>query len=648
LARLEQFMTAPARDPLGDKLLQGDDRISPKTRMIAERIRLHLQSGAEGKVLIFTNYTAGAEEIFNNMPDDLKSFGILYTAAEKIEKGAQFETSASKKWMVGVENSMNTGLNLQFVSRLIRVDTVWNPGTLEQGNSRINRPELKKADRRDSIYYDWIVANNTIDCTKIARLISKIVSIAKFENATDGNYQGLPDVEVIAMSLENIQTLNQWDASLLEYFNAYKDYKQVQAEDYAKYREEHGELQLEPVDVAETPSDAMLLRRVPYVPGLELYGQNDLGLVRVDEYLRLEPENDEEGVEEKPDDEMEDAESVNPLAQSLIGRFVHTEFGDGEILRVGKALRRMRVRLPGNILVVVRTAAAFLINRKETSTKDIRNQVLKSIGQMPISTPIDVPAAGFKAIRLTKKELMEQQKREAEERKLKPTKQVTPQKKAIVVELFFTVSNGFLGISYEENEDMPEASKALQSLGFRPNPPFVYAEVDTAQRLIKQFDKWKAAGFTLDKKLAPSISESFRSLHTMLKNGSIGKHKAVYKFSQESHLTNFYRTEYKPNNDGTVIKPFPLIEDGAAYIVLPVVGQSGTREAIKHRAAGIRWQHAPKSLAIYVQSMDEALSVLKRVVHSGIDVSTLDDMKQQFTKIRKVQFRAEDEDGFAL
>jgi len=645
LARLEQFITAPARDKLGDKLLQGEDRISPKVRMIAERVRLHIQSGVPGKVLIFTNYTASAEEIFANMPPELQSSGLLYTAAEKIEKGAAFETSPSKLWMVGVENSMNTGLNLQHVSRLIRTECVWNPGTLEQGNSRVNRPELKKADRRESLFFDWIVANQTIDVTKVSRLISKLVSVSKFENAEDGNYQGLPDVEVIQMTLDNVTTFNSWDSNLLSYFEAYKSFKQVQADDYADYRAKHGELVLDPVTIAPTPSDAMLLKRVPYVPGLELYGQADLGLVRVDEYLRLEPDEDEAEGDDKEDKDEEAGDSVNPLAVALVGRHVHTEYGDGIVTHVAKDLRRLKIRLADNIEARTRSAATFLITRQETSTKDIRNQVLKSIGAMPIATPIDVPAAVFKPVKLTIKELRMQEKIKKEKEVLKPTpvtKKEVP--KAITAELEFCISNGFLSLAYMgDPEEGTEVAMALEAVGFRPNLPFIYAPVVNAQRLVKQFNVWEAAGFTLDKTMAESLSQAFRSMHQLLKSQAISKHRAVYQFSQASKLRNFYRTEMKPNNDPTVIKPYPMIENGVAYIVLPIRGQTGTKMAIQHKAPGIRWRKSEPSISYYCQDMNKALAVLKSVIAAGIEISNIDDLKKEFNKIKKAQFRSEDD-----
>lgn len=639
LARLEQFITAPARDPLGDKLLSGDDRMSPKVRMIAQRIRDHLSANIEGKVLIFTSYTASAEEIFEQMPPDLKASGILYRASDKVEAGAEFENVDKKRWMVGVENSMNTGLNFQFVSRLIRIESVWNPGTLEQGNCRINRPELKKADRRDTIYYDWIVANGTIDVTKISRLISKIIAVAKFENADDGAYQNLPDVPVIKMSLESVTEYNSWDSNLLQYFTAYKDYKQVEAADFADYRKRHGEISLAPIEIAETPADAALLKRVPYVPGLELYGASELGLVRVDEFMRLDAaDTDTDGDESENDEDDSTSQDVKARARELlIGKMVHTEYGDGEITGVSPGGKRLAVRLSSGYIARTRYANTFIVTRTETSTKDIRNQLLKTVGQLPIATPVDVPAPHFTEVRLTKKELRQQElKNKQLTKKIK-----APEVKAMSLELQFSVSNGFLGVTYMGDDE--EISRALEATGFRPTPQFIFAEVKTAQMLVKQFNKWEAAGFTLDKKVASDISQAFRNLHKVMSAGAVKTHRLSYKFSIASKLKNFFRMEVKPNNDEHVIKPFPMIEDGRAFIMLPVRGQSGTRKAIQIKASGIRWQKSEPSMIYFCPTAAKVAEVLRVIQTAGMEISNLSDLKKEFAKLKKVQFRSDDD-----
>jgi hypothetical protein len=631
LARLEQFITAPAKDPLGDKLLKGVDRMSPKVAKIVERVKLHLDQNLPGKVLVFTNYVESAEEIFDAFPPELKSQGLLYVASQKVEIGAAFERDPQKKWMVGVEQSMNTGLNLQFVARLVRVETVWNPGTLEQGNSRVNRPELKKTDIRGEIYYDWVVADRTIDITKISRLISKIVAIAKFENTDNVAYESIPDVPVIKMTLDSIESMNSWSENLKEYADAYREYKTVQAEEYAEYREKHGELKLEKLTIAETPKDAKLMGTVPYTPGLEIYGADEMGLVRLDEHLRQNTfEDGEEGEEED-----EDKASSSDLVDAIIGQRVHTEFGDGVIKSVMMTNRMVNVSLDSGYLIRVRLSSAFLITRPTTSTKDIRNQLLKSVGELELTAPLDVPAQKFRIDNAAARKALKDQIQKEKEAQKKAKEKLA----SLSVELTFNISNGFLGITYFENEDNPEAANALQALGFRPTEQFAYALVKTPRQLLQQFNVWKDKGYTLDKAFHGNVSEAFRDLYKLMEKGRLKSRNVDFNFSTKNELKNFYRMEVKPSTDDKAIKPYPMIEDGQAYIVLPLRGQPASRKAIQVRAPGVRWQMSTPSLVYYGLGLAATGKMIQKIMENGITISNLKEVKSDFKKLRKVSTR---------
>lgn len=652
LARLEQFITAPAQDETGNQMLKGEDRISPKVLKIIERIKLHIDQKLIGKVLVFTNYTASAEEIFNLLPPDIKSQALLYVAADKVETGARFENDDKIKVMIGVEQSMNTGLNLQFVSRLIRVETVWNPGTLEQGNSRVNRPELKKSDRRDEIYYDWIVADRTIDITKISRLISKVIAIAKFENTDNPAYAEIPEVPVIKMNLEAIQTMNSWSGNLTEYSEAYREYKTVQADDYREYREKHGELKLEALAAAPTPPDAKLMLEVPYTPGLDIYNAGEMGLVRIDEYLRQDADQSGDDDKEDDDDAADDKTKMNPQqqqrleqAQKLAGQAVHTEYGDGIIKSLAFGAKFVNVLLPSGYLARLKFSAVFLITRPSTSTKDIRNQLLKSVGAIPLTSPLDVPA---EKLRIDNAAIRKNEKDAAAKAKIDEGKAAAAAAN-LSVELTFSVSNGFLGVTYFCDEAHPEAKNALQALGFRPTPQFTYAQVKTHVQLVKQFNMWEAEGFTLDKvAIGDNISGAFQDLFKILKLGRLSNRNVNFNFSNRNQLKNFYRQEVKPSTNEVAIKPYPLIEDGMAYIVLPLRGQAATKKATRVKAPGIKWQLSPDSLVFYALNLEATSKIIKTVLAAGIHIANIAELKTEFKKLHKVNIRNEEDGGVHL
>lgn len=642
LARLEQYMTAPGRDELGARVLKGDDLRSPKVNMILRLIDEHIKSGRPGKVLVFTNYIESAEEIFAAASPELQKEGILYTAANKVEDGAQFETNDRKKWMVGVENSMNTGLNFQFVSHLIRVENVWNPGTLEQGNSRINRPEMKKsADQRPTIYYSWIVTNNSIDVTKVSRLISKMIAVAKFENADNDKYAEVPDVPVIPMSAEAIMESNSW-SDLAEYASAFKALNTARDEDYAEYREKHGALVMTPLHAAPTPKDAAIMAEVPYVAGLEVFSGASMGLIRVDEYLRLNANEDQV---EGGDDEVDDAAQLTAdqrrkleLAESLKGQPIHTEFGDGICKTIAFSSKMLTVLLPTGYSVKVRFASAFVIGPKARKGKIMREQILKAISNdMPIVAPTGVHANRMKvdnqAMRraeILKKQTELDQKREAVQREVEA---------ALNIELQFNVSNGFLGISYYPGED-DSASAALQALGFRPVEPYVFAEVKNAQQLIKQFNAWHAAGFQFDKQFQKTGAiEAIKDLAAVLKGGSLRNGIMNYKFSSRNQLQNFFKMELKPSANALSFKPYPMIEDGRAYIVMHTRGQPGALKAMQLRSPGIRWQRNAPCMVFYGLSADKISAKMRQVIESGIQISNIKDLQKEFRSLKKQKLR---------
>lgn len=643
LARIEQFLTAPGKDELGARLLKGADLRSPKVNMILKIVEDHIKSGIEGKVLIFTNYIESAEEIFEAASPELKRMGILYTAAGKVEDGAAFESNPNKKWMVGVENSMNTGLNFQHVSRLIRVENVWNPGTLEQGNSRINRPEMKKADRRDHIYYDWIVTNNSVDVTKISRLISKIIAVSKFENTDNPAYEALPDVPVIPMNAESIESRNSWE-DLAEYAQAYKEHNQVKHDDYEEYRRKHGDLTLTPLREAPTPKDAAIMAEVPYVAGLEVFKGAERGLIRLDEYLRQNPieAEGEDGEDEDEAAEMADKRRLE-LANSLKGQPVHTEFGDGIIKSVAIKSKLVNVQLPAGYLVRVRLSAAFVITKKLQKGMTARQQMAKAISaDMPMTKPVDVKPARLRvdnaALRKAEKEREEQEKEEVLQQKQREVEQ------ALNVELQFNVSNGFLGIVYYPEEGA-DASAALQALGFRPVEPYVFAEVHNAQQLIRQFNKWYAEGFRFEKNFQKTGAVgAIKDLAEVLKKGALKSGFINYRFSSRNQLQNFFRMELKPSTSRTEFKPYPMIEDGRAYLVMHLRGQPATMEAMKVKSPGIRWQKSAPCYVYYGLNTDKISGKMREILGAGIQVANITDLQKEFKKLKKQKFRNEEQE----
>ncbi len=542
--------------------------------------------------------------------------------------------------MVGVENSMNTGLNFQHVSRLIRVENVWNPGTLEQGNARINRPELKKADRREEIYFDWIVTDGTIDVTKVMRLTSKMIAVAKFENTENEKYQDVPDVPVIAMNATEIALRNSWHG-LTEYLEAFQALNQARYDDYKEYREKHGDLVMQEIPVAQQPKDASIMAEVPFVMGLELFKGSEAGMVRVDEYLR---QNSSDAEDEEAEDESEDTATMTPekrkkleLAKALLGQRIHTEFGDGVAKSIAMSSKMLTVSLDTGYQAKIKFSAAFVMT-KPPKKKSMREIIIGAISKVMAI----VPPTGIIANRLkVDNQALRKKAKQEEEQKIAETKQQRQMEveAALNIELQFNVSNGFLGITYYPEEGA-DASAALQALGFRPSEDYVFAEMHTVKTMELLFDKWWKSGLELDPAYVKSgYHVALKDLVKVLRNSAQGAKGIGYRFANRNQLMNFFRMEVKPSNNAKFIKPYPMLEDGNAYIVLHTRGQPGTREALKIKVPGVKWQHVAPHYIYYGLTPQKIAAKLKEIQAAGIQISNKVELKEEFDMLRTQKFR---------
>jgi hypothetical protein len=628
LARLEAFLSSPESDVAGKEfLLLPEDKVSPKVKKIYERIRHHTESKIPGKILIFTNYLRAAHSVYDNAPPDIKKRMIHYTAETKAECKTAFETLPEKDIMVGVETSMNTGLNLQFCSRLIRMETVWTPGVLEQGNARVNRPNVKKKETRQFIYFDWIVINKTIDVSKISRLISKMVSKAKFDEWENPQYQAIPDVPQIAMTMDTIGSHNDFEGSLLPYLETYEKYKQVQMADYKDYKARNqGKLDPVPIAAEGILPGSKLMTRVPYVPDMEIYGENDLGLIRYDQFIHQDAssldEDDDESESESDADEADDPKNAALQEERAVmkGQPVHTEWGDGVITGLGR--KRVRVMFSDGTRKSVNKLAAYVITRSSTNSKDMRAELLKTVGALPLTEPFDVPVeegVSNKKRRAGKPEIVEQEEVE------------TPS-----ASFDITVVNDYLALSYRTVGQGDKMVARLANVGFIKSPDYYYSILVGPKNLLKLFADWKAAGFRVD----PKTSLTFQHVHQALQGNKTAGNR--FGFATELDLRNWLRSTIKPTADPKIIHPYPIVQDDQLYIALPIQGQAGTRGAIKIQPGKIRWRLGGEDEVLrFVTKTSEIIQVLKQVQGEGIKIDNLDELKEQYERFKMVKPRSD-------
>jgi len=292
--RLEQYLAAPDKDPSAKGILETKEDIqSPKGKAVIEIFKKHEKDKCPGKILVYTSYRESAKTIYEQLPADVKAQTLHFDVqADPDATIAKFTRDPKYRMLVGSEKNLNTGRNLQFCDTLIRIESVWSPGNLEQGESRINRPNLKKGqkDPRPFIYFYWIVANRTIDITKLCRLITKQVSSVKFKEAGNPAYQKLESLPTVSMSLDSIRARNDFKDpdSLGDYIKkGYEPLKQLEQEGYDEYRSKKDfRAEMIPIKDGEILKGSRLLKHVPYCFHPDTLIETNKGRIEISELLK--------------------------------------------------------------------------------------------------------------------------------------------------------------------------------------------------------------------------------------------------------------------------------------------------------------------------------------------------------------------------
>ena len=634
LARLEQFLCAPAKDKLGASL-SADDRVSPKVAEFARLCREHLEKGIPGKILAFTNQIASAEEVYNNLPGDLKSQALLYTSGQKAECGSEFENNPKKTIMIGVGQSMETGLNLQFASRLVRLETVMSPGALEQGNSRIGRPNVKVTETRPATYYDWITVDHSIDVTKLAYLLTKKVRIAAIEEADNPIYANMEIPELFKLTIENI-TENNTEETLDPYLGPngmYREYNKRLESDYRQFRDTHkhlldadGKMRMIPLVRSPNLEGSSIMRRLPYVPGMSLYGTKSLGLVRMDEYLRVNADTNDEDDDGKaevvlPGGDSTEVVDIKQRQADYLAKvkslYVHTEQGDGEVVGGSHRGNRVNVRLPSGEIMPFSMLSVFVITKPQSSGKDVRLNLAKQAGDVPIDTPYDVP--GVDEVLPTKAEIKKAEKKHNGAKNQE-------------FALNLVVINDLLGLELDSPEDNTLAAKTLRLVQFKDAPHYYYTKLATPQVLLRFFQAVAKAKFTMSGPLSANLKAFYLQWSRMRKN-------AVSMFGQSTatQLRTFYNITHRPNPDTKEMVAYITVKDEQVFLCLPSQGHRGNLNVVnKVHTPGIKFYKSNPELIRFFAQPSQLTRFMQTLQQSGVSVSNEAELYADFKRLHKL------------
>jgi hypothetical protein len=417
------------------------DLSSPKVDACISRIRYHLERTPQGKFIVFCNYNATREAIIRALPDDIKKVTINYMAEQKLTQRKEFIDNNEIRGLIGIEKSLSTGFNLQVGTRLIRVETVWTPADIEQGNSRINRPSVKEGEVRDRIYYDTIIADDSLDVAKVASLVSKQIAQIKFDQteavSLDDVSSTIKQTENPFFALETPDPFNLSPQGILDncnvqemnarYLVPLESVTKLLERTYAQFAIDNKEKMFanpEILQVAENPEDTIfpkdlikkeeaikekepppgsfIMYRIPYTLGMGLYKADALGLVPYKKWLEemgFSKFRENLGLTSSfrpgPDVKFGSAAYASGLKahtaallraeKEFIAKYkprIHTDLGDGVLETARNTNLSVRMSATGYLEGVKRNKA-FVITRTYTNVQDIR-QALISNSKLPI------------------------------------------------------------------------------------------------------------------------------------------------------------------------------------------------------------------------------------------------------------------------
>lgn len=222
LQKVEAWLAAPDEDedyirwipvdadgnPTGEGVPSGDDLVSPKVRLADKYLDNHFSKYkgdlAKNKALVL-GYNKVASKHFLRYSKYAK-IALHYTSGDE-EVIRKYENDDKKVLMVGDETSIREGNNWQMTSIILRLQSVWTPGEHKQTIARMFRPDPRGKYNKDFVRHVWLMTatpddqSPSLDEVKMARLISKIISLARF------NYEGRQEWKRVSLEFDNMEML---------------------------------------------------------------------------------------------------------------------------------------------------------------------------------------------------------------------------------------------------------------------------------------------------------------------------------------------------------------------------------------------------------------------------------------------------------
>jgi len=605
----------------------------------------------KGKLIIITRYNASARAIYDALPPTYRGMAVKFTGDEpdRVKAFNEFKTNDRIQILIANEQGMSEGHNLQLASRMIRAEAPWGPGALAQTAARIWRPDAKGAIAaakgeggltRDVVYLDWVLADNTMEVPKLARVISKTFGVARITEASNPLYKELlSSVAVptekedrrLALSVDMLASTAGLDD---EPFNQMEDaYRRLNAVESKEFAEMRATLKAEmlPIEAAPNVPGSARMEMVPFVANQPIPDPNKWGLTNVEVFLR-------------------DPEVMKNFRDELRTKPVVTEWGTGRIVGFNTRnnqlsslivnLKNPPAGMPSRVTVQVnmayiatknitpdQEARFFDVNLAGTATDEKRDAARQKRLEEEQRRQQEQEEKEERIrkkqeterLRVIKKETSDGKKREDNEKKGRPLnegiyntggtvkigggKKLKPTDKPGVgvmveqedfkdedeviqdheVSLYPAYYHGFAVLDAQGSDGID-----LKKFGFQFTPAYAYIQVNNKKKFHAIYD-WFYDTFEVDQK----INDMFMAINSAFDEGQKNTHKLWYRLelAPVSELPAFFSVQKRVSKNRRAVRVFPIFTEETVMLCVDIRTNPGIIPHIGKPipGAGAKW-----------------------------------------------------------
>ena len=262
-----------------------------------------------GKVLILCWYDRSGDAVLaglKKLAPDLakKALRFIAKGGGALNAIDRFRNDENVQILIANEQAITEGYNMQAGTRVIRCDTPWSPGVVEQSHARIARPDFNSAVfnedgkpgdlKREVIFIDWVMTNHTMEVAKVAKIAGKTVQTTIFSEEDNPRYESIRQWAQLTPITYSVETLidprfTDYDTYVdpddvnFQHFIAKNAMLQIDAAEFAEMRQSSA---AEMIQIKGQPVDPnagfRVIPHVPFVPHQRVYDRwgYDLTLFR--------------------------------------------------------------------------------------------------------------------------------------------------------------------------------------------------------------------------------------------------------------------------------------------------------------------------------------------------------------------------------